>query len=74
MSELSVLGKMLIFFGIIMIIVGGFFLFGNKIPFFGKLPGDIAVHRKNLHFYFPITTSIIISIILSLILWLLGKR
>jgi len=74
MGDLSAFGKILIFFGIIMVFVGGLFLFGNKIPFIGRLPGDIAIQKKNFSFYFPITTSIIISIILSLILWLLSKK
>lgn len=74
MGELSALGKILIFFGIIMIVVGGLLLFGSKIPFIGRLPGDIAIQKKNFSFYFPITTSIIISIILSFIMWLLSRR
>lgn len=74
MGELSAFGKILIFFGIIMIIVGGLFMFGHKIPFIGRLPGDIAIQKKHVSFYFPITTSIIISIILSFIMWLLSKR
>jgi hypothetical protein len=47
---------------------------GNKLPFIGKLPGDIAIERKNYSFYFPVTTCIIISIILSFILWLFNKK
>ena len=74
MGELSAFGKILIFFGIIMIVVGGLFLFGSKIPFIGRLPGDIAIQRKNFSFYFPITTGIIISIILSFIMWLFSRR
>lgn len=74
MGELGAFGKILIFFGIVMIVVGGFFLIANKIPFLGKLPGDIAVQKKNFGFYFPITTCIVISIIISLIMWLFGKR
>ena len=74
MGELSAFGKILIFFGIIMIVVGGLFLFGSKIPFIGRLPGDITIQRKNFSFYFPITTCIIISIVFSLIMWLLRKR
>ena len=65
MGELSAFGKILIFFGIIMIVVGGLFLFGSKIPFIGRLPGDITIQRKNFSFYFPITTCIIISIVFS---------
>ena len=50
MGELSAFGKILIFIGIIMIVVGGLFLFGSKIPFIGRLPGDIAIQRKKLQF------------------------
>lgn len=74
MDGLGAFGKVLIILGIIIIAIGGLFMFGNKIPFIGRLPGDIVVHKKNFHFYFPLTTSIIISIILSLIMWLLSKR
>lgn len=74
MGELSAFGRILILIGIIMIVVGGLFMLGGKIPFLGKLPGDIAIQKKNYSFYFPVTTSIIISIILSFIMWLLSKR
>ena len=74
MGEFSAFGKILIFFGIIMIVVGGLFLFGSKIPFIGRLPGDIAIQKKNFSFYFPITTSIIVSIILSFLMWLFSRR
>ncbi len=74
MGELSSFGKILIYIGIIMIVVGGLFMLGGKIPFMGRLPGDIAIQKKNFSFYFPITTSIVISIILSLIMWLLSRK
>ena len=74
MGALGVFGKILVVFGIIMIVVGGLFMFGTKIPFIGRLPGDITIQKKNFSFYFPITTSIIISIILSIIIWLLGRK
>ncbi len=74
MGEFSGFGKILIFLGVILIIVGGLFLLGNKIPFLGKLPGDIAIQKKNFSFYFPVTTSIIVSIILSFLLWLFSRR
>lgn len=57
-----------------MVIVGGLFMLGSKIPFLGRLPGDIAVQKKNFSFYFPITTCIILSIILSFIMWLFGRK
>lgn len=74
MGELSAFGKILIGLGILMIIVGGLVVIGGKIPFIGRLPGDITIQRKNFSFYFPVTTCIIISIIFSLIMWLLRRR
>ncbi len=68
------LGKALIVFGIILVGLGLFLTFFHKIPLVGKLPGDILVQKKNFSFYFPITTSILISIILSLLFWLWSKR
>jgi hypothetical protein len=67
------IGKMLIILGIILIIVGIGFLFGDKIPFIGKLPGDILIKKERFSFYFPITTSIIISIILTILFSLFKK-
>ncbi len=67
------IGKMLVILGIILIIVGIGFLFGDKIPFIGKLPGDILIKKERFNFYFPITTSIIISIILTILFSLFRK-
>ncbi|HED05285.1 MAG TPA: DUF2905 domain-containing protein [Ignavibacteria bacterium] len=72
-QEFQPFGKILILIGIISIAIGILFLFGDKIPFFGRLPGDIYIKRKNFTFYFPIVTSIILSIIISLILYLFKK-
>lgn len=74
MNEWSAFGKVLVGLGILMIVIGGLFMLGGKIPFIGRLPGDIAIQKKTLSFYFPITTCIIISIIFSLVMWLLSKR
>ncbi|MDD5730614.1 MAG: DUF2905 domain-containing protein [Candidatus Omnitrophica bacterium] len=68
------LGKILIIFGIILISAGLFLTFFNKIPLLGKLPGDILIQKKNFTFYFPLATSILASIILSLIFWLFSRR
>jgi hypothetical protein len=73
MNPLASLGKMLIFFGIILAIVGVFFVLGGKIPHFGRLPGDIYIQRKGVTFYFPITTAILISILISLVFWIVNK-
>ncbi len=74
MSEFSGVGKLLMIFGAIMLIVGAFIWLGGKIPGIGRLPGDIFIKRGNFSFYFPIVTCIVISIILSVIFNLLGRK
>ena len=54
------------------VIAEGDFL--DKIPYLGKLPGDILIQKKNFTFYFPLATSVLISIILSLVFWLWSRR
>ena len=77
---MNLMGKVLIFLGLFFILIGIFFLFGekiSKIPFLnqlGKLPGDIRIEKENFRFYFPLATCIIISIILTLLLNLFGRR
>jgi hypothetical protein len=61
------IGKIFIFLGIVLILIGLIFMFGDKIPYLGKLPGDIYIKRERFSFFFPITTCIIISIILSIL-------
>jgi Protein of unknown function (DUF2905) len=61
------IGKMLILLGGMLIIMGAFLSFGGKLPWLGRLPGDIVIQRDNFTFYFPIVTSIVISVVLSLL-------
>lgn len=68
------IGKFLILVGVIMIVFGLLLSFAGKIPFIGKLPGDIVIERRNFVFYFPLGTSILLSIILSLIFYLLSRK
>ena len=68
MFSLTDIGKLLIFFGIILILLGLVFTFAGKIPHLGKLPGDIAIHKKGLDIYFPLATSLIISFLLTIII------
>jgi len=65
------LGRILIFLGLILIFFGLIFSFADKIPYLGKLPGDILVKRENFTFYFPLATSILISFLLSIIFYLI---
>jgi hypothetical protein len=67
------IGKFFIIAGIVIIAIGILLTFFNKIPFIGKMPGDIIIKRENFTFYFPIVTSIILSIILTLIFYLINK-
>lgn len=64
---------MLIVAGIILAALGVLFVFADKIPYIGRLPGDIYIKREKFSFYFPLTTSIIISIILTIIFSLFRK-
>ncbi len=67
------IAKTMILIGAVLIAIGLVLLVFQKTPFLGKLPGDILIKKENFTFYFPLATSIIISIIISLVLYLLGK-
>jgi hypothetical protein len=73
-SGLESLGKLLLVFGIVIVAVGALLLFGGKIPFLGRLPGDIAIRREHWSFYFPLATSIVISLLLTLLFSLFSRR
>lgn len=67
-------GKLVIIAGIVIILIGIIIYFaGDKLNFFGRLPGDVNVEKENFKFYFPITTMILLSIVVSLILWIIRK-
>jgi hypothetical protein len=68
------LGKMLILFGVVLALLGGLLLLAGRIPFLGRLPGDIVIRREHWSFYFPLTTSIVISILLTLLFSLFSRR
>ena len=70
---MSDLGRLLIVIGVILVILGAVFLLAPKIPWLGRLPGDISYQRGNFSFYFPLGTCILISIILTLIFWLFRR-
>jgi len=67
------LGKLLILLGVFIILMGLLLLLGEKIPWIGRLPGDILIKKEKFTFYFPIATSILISIILTLLFALFRK-
>lgn len=67
------LGKSLIILGLIIIVFGIIITFAGKFPWLGRLPGDIQIKRDNFTFYFPLATCILVSVIVSLLLWLLKR-
>jgi len=67
-------GKTLILLGAVLVVLGVIFLIAPKIPFLGKLPGDIHLKGKNWSFSFPVVTCIVISIVLTLLLNLFSRR
>lgn len=62
-------GKALILLGLLIVVVGVFFSLGGKIPWLGRLPGDLMIEREGYTYYFPLTTCILISVIISLVLY-----
>jgi formate hydrogenlyase subunit 3/multisubunit Na+/H+ antiporter MnhD subunit len=68
------LGKLLIVCGVALALVGVLLVVAGKVPFLGRLPGDILVRRDNWSVYFPLTTCIVISVVLTLLLSFFGRR
>ena len=71
------LGKSLMILGGILILVGGILTFGTKIPLLGRLPGDIHIKKEHFELFIPLTTGIVLSVIVSAAFWLinlLGKK
>ncbi len=70
---MSGLGKALIALGLLMVLAGLLLVFPGRIPWLGRLPGDICIRKGSFTFYFPLATSILISLLLSLLFWLFRK-
>ena len=68
------MAKNLIVMGFMLILIGAALGLVNKWPWAGKLPGDILIKKENFTFYFPLGTSLVLSLLLSLILMFLGRR
>jgi hypothetical protein len=68
-------GRTLIIVGAILIVAGLLFNLGARLPIkLGRLPGDIVVRGKNSVFYFPVVTSLLLSLLLTAVMWLIGRR
>jgi uncharacterized protein HemY len=66
---MNAFGKTLIVFGLLLVVLGLLFTFGSKLPWLGRLPGDIYISKGNFSFYFPLTTCLILSLIITLVLY-----
>lgn len=71
--DLSALGRALLFFGAILALVGFVLLAAPKLPWLGRLPGDLLIQRGRFTCYVPLTTSLVVSVLLSLLLWIVGR-
>jgi len=71
---MSELGRALVVLGLVIAAVGLLLVAFDRVPWLGRLPGDISIQRGNWTFYFPLGTSILLSIVLTLVLWLIGRR
>jgi DUF2905 family protein len=67
-------GKLFIILGGLIVLMGLALTFGPRIPFLGRLPGDIAIDRGNVHIYFPIVTCLLLSVVLTVVLNLFFRR
>lgn len=69
------MGRTIIIVGLVLVALGVLMILGDRLPIKpGRLPGDIVVRGKNGVFYFPIVTCLVVSGILSLVMWLIGRR
>ena len=73
MFGLGALGKLLILLGVFIVLMGLLLMMGDKIPWVGKLPGDIVIKKEKFTFYFPLATSILISLLVTLFFALFRK-
>lgn len=74
MTGVNDVGRMLVVFGVLIALVGVALMVLGRVPWLGRLPGDIHIERGNWTFYFPLATSLLLSAVLTLILWILGRR
>ena len=74
MSDMHDIARMLVVFGLLIAFVGLALMLIGRVPWLGRLPGDIHIQRGGWTFYFPLATSLLLSLVLTLILWILGRR
>ncbi len=69
---MQVIGKSLLLLGLVIAVLGIALMFLDKVPFLGRLPGDITIRRDNVRVIIPVTTSILLSVLISLVLWVVS--
>lgn len=74
MNGIAQIGKILLFFGLAIAVIGLILMLSGRISWLGRLPGDIYIKRKNFTFYFPLATSLLISLIITLVLMLFRRK
>ncbi len=74
MADLAGLGKLLLIGGLALAGVGLLLVLAGRIPLLGRLPGDVLIQRGNFTFYFPLVTSLLLSVLLTVVLNLLARR
>jgi hypothetical protein len=67
-------GRALIILGFVLVVLGALLSLVGRVPWLGRLPGDIHIQRGSWSFYFPLATSLVLSVVLSLLFWLFGRR
>jgi hypothetical protein len=68
------MGRYMILGGVVLLVMGAVFMFAEKLPFIGRLPGDISIKKGSFAFYFPVTTCILASIVLSVVMYLISRK
>jgi hypothetical protein len=68
------MGKMLLYIGVVLVLIGGFFILMGQLPWFGRLPGDFSFRRGNLTIFVPLTTMVLVSVILTLLMNLVWRK
>lgn len=70
---MAVIGRILIALGVVFVAVGALLLLGGKIPWLGRLPGDLHIKRENFELHLPLATSFLLSLVLTGLLWLIAR-
>ncbi len=74
MNPVHDVGKLLVVFGVLIALAGVALMLAGRVPWLGRLPGDIHVQRGAWTFYLPLATSLLLSLVLTLVLWIFGRR